>query len=92
MIREAKEEIGITIQKEDLITSCIMHRNSPDKEFIDFFFMARKYEGEIKNAEPDKCDDVQFFPLDQLPKNIIPYVKHGIEASLKGEKYVEYGW
>ena len=38
MIREAKEEAGIKVSKEDLIPVKVMHRNS-DHEYIDFFFV-----------------------------------------------------
>lgn len=92
MAREAKEEIGITIDPDDLIFANVMHRNNPDREYIDFYFMAEKWEGEPYNAEPDKCDDLKWAPLDKLPDNIIPSVKQAIESYRTGEKYSEFGW
>ena len=30
--------------------------------------------------------------LDALPPNMVAYVRRGIEAFLRGERYVEFGW
>ena len=42
--------------------------------------------------EPDKCDDLSWFSLDQLPDNMIPYVKHAIECFRERIIYSEFGW
>ena len=90
--REVSEEIGININPLDLIYSLTMHRSCGDHERIDFFFTADKYEGEIKNMEPNKCDDLSWFPVDQLPENTIPYIRKAIDCHLRGIKYCEFGW
>jgi 8-oxo-dGTP diphosphatase len=90
-IREAKEEIGITIQPKDIELAHVMHRKNED-ERIDYFFAVHAWEGEIMNAEPDKCDDLQWFPLDALPTNIIPYVKTAIRHIQNKQIYSEFGW
>ncbi len=79
MIREAREEAAITIKKEDLEVVHVMHRKSTDNERIDFFLACRAWEGDIKNLEKDKCDDLSWFNIDQLPVNTIPYIKFAIE-------------
>ena len=79
MIREAREEAAITIKKEDLEVVQVMHRKSTDNERIDFFLACRAWEGDIKNLEKDKCDDLSWFNIDQLPVNTIPYIKFAIE-------------
>lgn len=66
-----------------------MHRRQDD-ERIDFFFTADKWEGEIVNTEPEKCDDLSWFPLDNLPSNTIPYIKYAIECVWKNVSYSEY--
>lgn len=91
MIREALEEAGITIKYEDLIFSQVMHRTS-DSERVSFFFTTEIWNGEIKNMEPDKCSDLSWFSLDNLPVNIIPYIKEAINNHLIGIKYSEFGW
>ncbi len=92
-IREAKEEAGISIATSDAEIVHVMHRRSPDRgERIDFFVKVTRWQGEITNAEPDKCSDLSWFSLDALPGNTIPYVRQGIADSLAGRKFGEYGW
>ncbi len=90
-IREAKEESGVDIDQKDLEVKTTMHRKQSD-ERVDFFFEVKKWSGEIANTEPDKCDDLRWFPLDALPPNIIPYIKQAIECYRKGIIYSEFGW
>ncbi len=94
MIREAKEEAGIEIRAEDLEVIHVMHRKSPPEtnERIDFFLKASKWQGELKIMEPHKCDDLKWFPIDDLPANIVPYIKSAIENIQKGIFYSEFGW
>ena len=90
--REIREEIGVEIKPEDMTVVHVMHRKAVNDERIDFFMTATEYTGEITNMEPNKCDDLQFFPLDNLPINIIDYVKVAIENYRKRIGYSEYGW
>jgi len=92
MKREAKEEAGIEINPDDMKIVHIMHRNAPDRNYIDFFIVANKWTGEIKNLEPQKCDDLSWFYLSKLPNNVIPYVKKAIENINSKEIYSEYGF
>ncbi len=54
--------------------------------------IVHKWSGEIVNAEPDKCDDLCWVSVDELPDNIIPYVKRAIENHLNGIAFDEFGW
>lgn len=86
--REALEEAGVKINPGDLKFAHAMHRLQND-ERVDFFFTADKWEGEPANMEPEKCDDLNWFPLDNLPPNTIPYIKQAIEHSQSGVYYSE---
>ena len=95
IIREAKEEAGIIIKPEDLQVVHMMHRNSrtpTNNERIDVFFIAKKWEGEIVNKESHKCDDLSWFDLDNMPNNVIPYIRYAIKAIENKVYYSEYGW
>src|SRR5688500_8188790 len=65
-IREAREEIGCEIAPEDLDVVGIMHRKADD-ERIDFFVVATRWEGEPRNCEPDKCDQLRWVDIGNLP-------------------------
>lgn len=95
LIREAEEEIGIVLSPEDVEMAHVMHRNSGTAENgnrMDVFFVARKWTGDITNKEPNKCDDVSWFGLDNLPENIIPYIWHALECIRQGDHYSEDGY
>jgi 8-oxo-dGTP diphosphatase len=91
MIREALEEVGITIAPENLDVVGIMHRKSDD-ERIDWFLAASSWAGEVTNAEPGKCDRLDWFPLDALPDNVIPYVGRAIDNYRRGAWFDSFGW
>ncbi|MBT3297576.1 NUDIX domain-containing protein [archaeon] len=94
IIRETKEEAGIELQTENLELVHMMHRKSHvnNEERIDAFFITRSWEGKITNMEPHKCDDLSWFDLDNLPKNIILYIKEVLVHIKNNKYYSENGW
>ncbi|MBU4142008.1 MAG: NUDIX domain-containing protein [Patescibacteria group bacterium] len=92
MAREAKEEAGIDIAAKDLEVAHVMHRKSPPDERIDFYIRANNWQGEPKIMEPNKCDDLKWFSIDNLPANTIPYIRQAIEKIRKKIFYSEFGW
>jgi 8-oxo-dGTP diphosphatase len=90
-IREACEEVGIRVSEENLEVVGVMHRKSND-ERIDWFLVATEWEGEIRNAEPNKCSDLSWFDLDALPENVIPYVRRAIGNYQRAIPFDSFGW
>lgn len=93
-IREIKEEAGVDVLPEELKVAGVMHRHEGD-ERIDFFLVIQNWQGILINAEPGKCDDLRWFPIDSLPENIIPYVRRGIELTRKANDtmwFDSFGW
>lgn len=78
MVREAGEEIGIVLRSEDLAVNHVMKRKS-NAPYIDFFLTATKWEGEPTLTETDKSDDMQWFPIDNLPETTLPYVRQALD-------------
>ncbi|HEC35493.1 MAG TPA: NUDIX domain-containing protein [Anaerolineae bacterium] len=91
MIREAREEAGIEIAPQDLQVVGVMHRRSDD-ERIDFFLVATSWSGEITNREPHRCDRLAWFRLDDLPENVIPYVRKALDNYRRGIWFDSFGW
>jgi len=95
MIREAKEEVGIILNPNDLRVAHITHKRKIagyDSERVDIFLVASKWKNKIKNMEPDKCDDLKWFSINDLPENIVSYVKHALEQIEKNKFYSELGF
>jgi 8-oxo-dGTP diphosphatase len=86
--REAKEELGIDIDINDLTAISTMYGNNP--EYIGLFFTCDKWSGEIKNMEAEKSKQLGFFSLDSLPQDIVPYMKKGIECFKQKIIFSEY--
>jgi ADP-ribose pyrophosphatase YjhB (NUDIX family) len=66
-----------------------MNRKIPDNERVDFFFTIKKWQGEPKIIETDKCNDLSWFEVNNLPNNIIPYIKQAIDSFLDNIAYSE---
>jgi len=92
VIREAKEEVDVSVEVEDIELAHVIHRNSTDRVYADFYFLAKKWSGTPRNAESEKSDDLSWFDLNNLPKNIIPDVKQSIEKYSSADYYSEVGW
>ena len=89
--REAKEEIGVEFEAGAGAFSSVMHRTEDD-ERVDFFVHVRRWRGEPVNAEPDKCDQVCWVEVNNLPLNTIPYVRQAIQNHLNRVRFDEFGW
>lgn len=90
-IREAREEVGIEIAPADLRIGHVMHRHGDD-ERVDFFVVVEQWEGDLRNCEPSKCDELRWCAVATLPDNTIPYVCHALTCWQAGRLYSEFGW
>lgn len=73
MIREANEEIGIDINRKNMQICHIYHHF--EKDMLKFVFKVSSYNGEITNNEPDKCAELKWFSIEELPSNIIEKIR-----------------
>ncbi|RPI94557.1 MAG: NUDIX domain-containing protein [Chloroflexi bacterium] len=87
--REAEEETGLQLDMENMVFSSVLHRME-EEERVDFFVHVRQWQGEPLNTEPDKCDELRWVNLDELPENIIPYVKQAIHNHGAGIVFNEF--
>ena len=91
MVREAEGEANINLEEKHLNVVHVMHRKSDD-ERIDFFIQARNWKGIPKIMEPNKCNDMKWFDINDLPNNTIPYIRQAIENIQRRVFYNESGW
>jgi len=93
-VREAKEEVGVTILPEDVECVHVLWRDEraqqQDMEWCDLLFSAKKWSGRPYNAEPDVHGEIAWFSLDQLPSNVVPSVLAMLQKYQEGLPYSEY--
>ncbi len=80
LIREAKEELGIKIDIKKIINSyVVLRRNFFEingtllEPYIDYYFEIKEYKGTPKIIETDKCDELIWADINNLPKPFINY-------------------
>lgn len=89
--REAKEETGVRVDPGAINFSSVMHRLEGD-ERVDFFVHIQQWNGEPVNAETEKCDELRWIDINDLPANTIPYVRRAIQNHLNHIEFDEIGW
>ena len=87
-IREAREELGIEIQVEDIIDTFVANRkNKSLPSYYDVYFEVSKYLGEIRIAEPEKCSELIWANPANLPNDMIDFEKEAMENNANGIKF-----
>lgn len=91
-VREAKEEVGIDINPEDLEFVHAAYRMHPDKTGyrLDIFFRTTRWTGDPTNTEPEKCDELLWVHPEALPENTVELIRVVIEQRNKGLYLSEY--
>ena len=80
LIREAQEELGIVINLKKIINSyVVLRRNYFEingkvlEPYIDYYFEIEEYEGIPKIIEEDRCDELIWVDINNLPEPFINY-------------------
>jgi len=89
MLREAKEEIGIIPTEFDLVHISYRAKHDETGDRVDFFYRVTGWSGEVTNVESDKCDDLRFVDLNNLPESMTPHITNGIECMLMSVPFSE---
>lgn len=94
LIREAREEAGLDIERQDVELVHVVHHidQAGDRPRMGLFFRARAWSGEPELREPDKCTQWAFWDPDALPDDLVPYTRVAIGKIQNGELYSETGW
>jgi len=91
-IRELREEVGVHAKIDDMQVVHVVHRYGNEYERVELYLIAKKWEGEPAIKEPDRCDDLKWFQINQFPENMVPKTKAALESYLRGEIYSEFDW
>ncbi len=93
VMREVFEEAGIEVLADHVeLVHVLSHMGEDGEDRVDFFWRCTVWSGEVVNKEPEKCDDLAWFPKNALPKNLVPELKVALEGMAKNQRYSEYGY
>ena len=80
LVREAREELGIELDPKDIIKEyTVLRRNFFDidgkrlEPYIDYYFEMEKYNGTPSIMEKDKCEELKWVDINNLPEPFINY-------------------
>jgi 8-oxo-dGTP pyrophosphatase MutT (NUDIX family) len=89
-VRECAEELGIGVKIEDLSFAHLAHRiNTGEKTYYDIYFVVNKYDGIPKIMEPNKCSELRWFKITDLPNDIMYIRKVVIDNYIDNIQYSE---
>ncbi|KDA04843.1 DNA mismatch repair protein MutT [Microbacterium sp. CH12i] len=87
-IREAREELGITLEEHDLTPLSVMQRtdgtSTEIEQRVDWFFAASTWVGDPRIMEPSKCARIDWFSLQDLPEAMPPHERLILESLADG--------
>lgn len=91
VVRECAEELGIDVKIKDLSFVHLSHRvsNTGGRTYYDIYFVVNKYHGIPKVIEPDKCSELRWFKIDNLPNEIIDIRKIALDNYRNEIQYSE---
>lgn len=90
--REAQEEIGVHLDVTAISGVLVQHKRDGDsEERVDAFFTAQLPDGAVPIiGESHKCDAVAWFPREQPPVDIVPYISAALGALADGRGPIVY--
>lgn len=90
LIREAQEEAGLIIKKENMQLVHVLHKKVKKGWRVTLYFKATKWSGKIKTGEPEKFKGVAWASLNKLPQNLSDTVRHVLKKYREGKMYSEF--
>ncbi|MEE1931529.1 NUDIX domain-containing protein [Streptomyces sp. TRM 70351] len=94
LVREAREEAGLVIDPADVDLAHIVHVvDAPGgPPLMQLVFRARRWKGEPKVLETDKCLGWKWWPPHELPDRLVSYTRTALVGIAEGRAYSELGW
>lgn len=91
-VREAKEEVGVTVSVADISFVHIQYnRNAVGRhDRTHYYFQIECCDQEPVNTEPHKCSEVLWIPVGERLDEFVPFMREALEAILRDEQYSEF--
>ena len=88
LIREAKEELDIDITSDDIEDAFVVNRiNKNLKPYYDVYFVMSDYKGKLKINEPNKCQELKWINLENLPEDVINFERVALDSYRNGIRF-----
>ncbi|WSY81323.1 methyltransferase domain-containing protein [Streptomyces sp. NBC_00876] len=90
VIRETAEEIGVELAPGELRMALVMQHRGPGGSPRTGWFFEAAYDPARPpyNREPDKCSELEWYPLDGLPHDMVAYCRAGLDGYRAGERFL----
>lgn len=83
-VREAAEELGVTVDAQTLDHVATLHRtvavHQPVEERIDLFLATRSWSGRPVALEAEKSAGLRWWPLGALPDDVVPHERQALDV------------
>lgn len=68
-IRELKEEVNLCTSPENVLLKSVVYRKD---SYIEFYYLIKRWEGCLKNCEPNICTELMWIDIKNLQEDIEP--------------------
>lgn len=94
LVREAKEELNIDIDIKNVEFATLIHKCTPETKdsYNNIFFAVTLYKGVPTINEPEKCSDLQWFNINNLPDDLLQDRKKALDNYFSKIPYDELDW
>ncbi|RLU82486.1 NUDIX hydrolase [Streptomyces griseocarneus] len=93
-VREAGEELGVTVAEHELELVHTVHLLDADDSVprLQLFFRVHRWDGEPRLMEPERCVKWQWWPWHGLPDPTVEYTVAALEGIANSQPYTDMGW
>lgn len=90
-VRECKEELGIDVRLEDLTFAHLQHTvRNIGRTYYNISFAISNFIGVPSISEPDKCTEILWCDINNLPTDMIESRRAVVQEYAKGSLYSEW--
>ncbi|PID86578.1 hypothetical protein CSB08_00145 [Candidatus Gracilibacteria bacterium] len=91
-IRELQEEVGLKINEKNINFKSIIQHKDDRGERLYFVIEVVDFLGKPINLELEKCEEIKWFALSNLPENITSQVEICLKVIQNKINYMEFGY